>query len=120
MASMISSQAFSFMQSDRVSPPSSQRLLCSSQSYPLLPFNSIFANRFSKFRKSNRFSLTANASSISAVSEDIISEALGDVSIFTAAGEPVKFKDLWDQNEVLFFSVIFDLISVFYMKFKFN
>ncbi|KAI5684421.1 hypothetical protein M9H77_05649 [Catharanthus roseus] len=99
MASMISSQAFSFMQSDRVSPPSSQRLLCSSQSYPLLPFNSIFANRFSKFRKSNRFSLTANASSISAVSEDIISEALGDVSIFTAAGEPVKFKDLWDQNE---------------------
>lgn len=25
---------------------------------------------------------------------------LGDVSIFTAAGEPVKFEDLWDQNEV--------------------
>ncbi|XP_024028341.1 thioredoxin-like protein AAED1, chloroplastic [Morus notabilis] len=28
-----------------------------------------------------------------------IGEILGDVSIFTAAGEPVLFKDLWDQNE---------------------
>lgn len=29
-----------------------------------------------------------------------ISEKLGDVRIFTAAGEPVLFKDLWDQKEV--------------------
>ncbi|XP_062101535.1 thioredoxin-like protein AAED1, chloroplastic isoform X1 [Humulus lupulus] len=28
-----------------------------------------------------------------------IGEILGDVSIFTAAGDPVKFEDLWDQNE---------------------
>ncbi|GMN34252.1 hypothetical protein TIFTF001_004592 [Ficus carica] len=28
-----------------------------------------------------------------------IGDILGDVSIFTAAGEPVVFKDLWDQNE---------------------
>ncbi|XP_028764244.1 uncharacterized protein LOC114752636 isoform X2 [Neltuma alba] len=28
-----------------------------------------------------------------------IAEDVGDVSIFTAAGEPVMFKDLWDQNE---------------------
>ncbi|KAF7828595.1 thioredoxin-like protein AAED1, chloroplastic [Senna tora] len=28
-----------------------------------------------------------------------IAEDLGDISIFTAAGEPVMFKDLWDQNE---------------------
>ncbi|KAK7330929.1 hypothetical protein VNO77_25135 [Canavalia gladiata] len=28
-----------------------------------------------------------------------IAETLGDVSIFTASGEPVKFKDLWDQNQ---------------------
>ncbi|KAJ4846316.1 hypothetical protein Tsubulata_007460 [Turnera subulata] len=28
-----------------------------------------------------------------------ISETLGDVTIFTASGEPVMFKDLWDQNE---------------------
>lgn len=29
-----------------------------------------------------------------------IGESLGDVRIFTAAGEPVLFKDLWDQKEV--------------------
>lgn len=28
-----------------------------------------------------------------------ISNALGDVRIFTAAGQPAMFKDLWDQNE---------------------
>ncbi|KAF2295604.1 hypothetical protein GH714_033339 [Hevea brasiliensis] len=28
-----------------------------------------------------------------------IGESLGDVTIFTAAGEPVMLKDLWDQNE---------------------
>ncbi|XP_020229609.1 thioredoxin-like protein AAED1, chloroplastic isoform X1 [Cajanus cajan] len=28
-----------------------------------------------------------------------IAESLGEVSIFTAAGEPVRFSDLWDQNE---------------------
>ncbi|GMN34254.1 hypothetical protein TIFTF001_004593 [Ficus carica] len=28
-----------------------------------------------------------------------IGDILGNVSIFTAAGEPVLFKDLWDQNE---------------------
>ncbi|KAM5576866.1 thioredoxin-like protein AAED1, chloroplastic [Rosa sericea] len=28
-----------------------------------------------------------------------ISESLGDVTIFTAAGDAVQFKDLWDQNE---------------------
>ncbi|KAG8373828.1 hypothetical protein BUALT_Bualt11G0065800 [Buddleja alternifolia] len=28
-----------------------------------------------------------------------IADVLGEVSIFTAAGEPVKFKDLWDQEK---------------------
>ncbi|KAL9461209.1 hypothetical protein AB3S75_004248 [Citrus x aurantiifolia] len=28
-----------------------------------------------------------------------VGDLLGDFSIFTAAGEPVLFKDLWDQNE---------------------
>ncbi|OMP01748.1 Thioredoxin-like protein [Corchorus olitorius] len=28
-----------------------------------------------------------------------VADVLGDVSIFTAAGEPVLFKDLWDQNQ---------------------
>ncbi|KAJ8765791.1 hypothetical protein K2173_014913 [Erythroxylum novogranatense] len=36
--------------------------------------------------------------SASDLSENI-GELLGDVSIFTAAGEPVLFKDLWDQKE---------------------
>nr|POE61714.1 hypothetical protein CFP56_54826 [Quercus suber] len=29
-----------------------------------------------------------------------IADTLGDVIIFTAAGDPVFFKDLWDQNQV--------------------
>uniref|UniRef100_A0A7N2M0C5 Uncharacterized protein n=1 Tax=Quercus lobata TaxID=97700 RepID=A0A7N2M0C5_QUELO len=28
-----------------------------------------------------------------------IADTLGDVNIFTAAGDPVFFKDLWDQNQ---------------------
>ncbi|KAK3416574.1 hypothetical protein EUGRSUZ_H02332 [Eucalyptus grandis] len=36
--------------------------------------------------------------SASDISPDV-SNALGDVRIFTAAGQPVMFKDLWDQNE---------------------
>lgn len=40
----------------------------------------------------------AAASSTAGLSENI-SDALGEVKIFTAAGEPVMFKDLWDQNE---------------------
>lgn len=31
-----------------------------------------------------------------------IGEILGEVSIFTTSGEPVLFKDLWDQEEVSF------------------
>lgn len=43
----------------------------------------------------------ARASSTAApVVPDDIADVLGEVSIFTAAGEPVKFKDLWDQQEV--------------------
>lgn len=30
-----------------------------------------------------------------------IADVLGEVTIFTAAGEPVQFKDLWDQQEGL-------------------
>lgn len=36
--------------------------------------------------------------SASGISPDV-GDVLGDVRIFTAAGEPVLFKDLWDQNE---------------------
>lgn len=44
-------------------------------------------------------SVVAKASATSAYGPEI-GEVLGDVRIFTAAGEPILFKDLWDQNEV--------------------
>uniref|UniRef100_A0A0R0FE29 Uncharacterized protein n=1 Tax=Glycine max TaxID=3847 RepID=A0A0R0FE29_SOYBN len=31
-----------------------------------------------------------------------IAENLGDVTIFTATGEPVRFSDLWDQSQLPF------------------
>lgn len=40
-----------------------------------------------------------------------IAENLGDVSIFTAAGDPVMFKDLWDQDQVSM--LIFTYIKAF-------
>ncbi|KAJ0041194.1 hypothetical protein Pint_27846 [Pistacia integerrima] len=43
----------------------------------------------------SRFLVRANAEEFS----PDVGEVLGDVSIFTAAGEPVLFKDLWDQTE---------------------
>ncbi|XP_048136415.1 thioredoxin-like protein AAED1, chloroplastic [Rhodamnia argentea] len=43
----------------------------------------------------SRVIVRASASGISPDSSD----ALGDVCIFTASGQPVMFKDLWDQNE---------------------
>ncbi|KAL2499564.1 Thioredoxin superfamily protein [Abeliophyllum distichum] len=43
-------------------------------------------------------SLVTKASSTAAV-PDNITDVLGEVGIFTATGEPVKFKDLWDQKE---------------------
>ncbi|KAL6963474.1 hypothetical protein U1Q18_042597 [Sarracenia purpurea var. burkii] len=40
----------------------------------------------------------ATASSAAGFGDDI-SDVLGEVSIFTAAGESIMFKDLWDQKE---------------------
>ncbi|XP_028797214.1 thioredoxin-like protein AAED1, chloroplastic isoform X1 [Neltuma alba] len=45
--------------------------------------------------------LVARASASTSLYTPNIAESLGDVTIFTAAGEPVTFKDLWDQNEGL-------------------
>lgn len=36
---------------------------------------------------------------------DNVGDVLGDVTIFKATGEPVMFKDLWDQNEVTLSSI---------------
>ncbi|KAL8528914.1 hypothetical protein ACS0TY_006401 [Phlomoides rotata] len=43
-----------------------------------------------------------SSSTAAPVVPDDIANELGEVSIFTAAGEPVKFKDLWDQQELPF------------------
>ncbi|XVF17485.1 hypothetical protein REPUB_Repub10bG0126400 [Reevesia pubescens] len=43
----------------------------------------------------SRLVARASASEFSPIMGDI----LGDVSIFTASGQPVVFKDLWDQNQ---------------------
>ncbi|KAJ8439730.1 hypothetical protein Cgig2_009554 [Carnegiea gigantea] len=44
---------------------------------------------------SPRFITRASATNV----PENIGEILGDVTIFRASGEPVMFKDLWDQNE---------------------
>ncbi|KAK6128726.1 hypothetical protein DH2020_037534 [Rehmannia glutinosa] len=41
----------------------------------------------------------ASSTATAAVVSDDIADILGEVGIFTAAGEPVKFKDLWDQQD---------------------
>lgn len=64
--------------------------------------NPIMGARFSS-KPNGPPPLIARASSTAtAVVPDDIANVLGEVSIFTAAGEPVKFKDLWDQQEVFY------------------
>ncbi|XP_042013836.1 uncharacterized protein LOC121762123 isoform X3 [Salvia splendens] len=75
-----------------------QKSLVPSQSF-VTSTNSITTPRFRW--KLNRPSLMVDASSsaASSVVPDDISDVLGEVSIFTAAGEPVQLKHLWDQQE---------------------
>ncbi|KAL5556753.1 hypothetical protein UlMin_038989 [Ulmus minor] len=86
--------------------PSPSPLSLQSQPAPLLALSNPYASSISTtttyFPKpttlvSSRRHVVARA----AVSEfsPSIGEMLGDVGIFTAAGEPVKFNELWDQNE---------------------
>ncbi|KAF8404842.1 hypothetical protein HHK36_009731 [Tetracentron sinense] len=64
--------------------------------HPSSPFSSINLRSKKLTKKSSlRFVARASPSEFS----DGISEILGDVGVFTAAGEPVLFKDLWDQKE---------------------
>ena len=49
-----------------------------------------------------------------------IGEILGDVSIFRASGEPVMFKDLWDQNEVRFLNQIPQLLLIEFRNCKWS
>ncbi|KAH7851862.1 hypothetical protein Vadar_017479 [Vaccinium darrowii] len=78
---------------------SSHRLLPSKfPSLPFYPFSTVHSSKSKMQIRSPLVIRAAAASSTAGLSENI-SDALGEVKIFTAAGEPVMFKDLWDQNE---------------------
>lgn len=103
MASSVSSQGLRFPQTLLPSPtPKPGSRLPSTGAAPLVRSPSTLASVRSRgpARRSDavRSPVVARASA-SGISPDI-SDVLGDVRIFTAAGEPVLFKDLWDQNEV--------------------
>ncbi|XP_031275239.1 prostamide/prostaglandin F synthase [Pistacia vera] len=52
--------------------------------------------------KSRNSALSGSRFLVRAIAEEFspdVGQVLGDVRIFTAAGEPVLFKDLWDQTE---------------------
>lgn len=102
MAMMLSSQAFNLIPFS--SPSSSSQRLLYSPRYSSLSFNSNRAvHSLKPLKKPFRFFISAKVSSVSPAVSEGVSNVLGDVSIFTAAGEPVKFKDLWDQSEVFLY-----------------
>ncbi|KAM5576863.1 thioredoxin-like protein AAED1, chloroplastic [Rosa sericea] len=86
------------------SPPSHPSTFPTSQSLSLSPPTPHSLSLFSTPNSTPRFSARrhvvsrATATSASDFSPGI-GEILGDVSIFTAAGDSVQFKDLWDPNE---------------------
>jgi hypothetical protein len=64
-------------------------------------------HRHLRLRRSPSPAGIAAASSPSVPSPSGVGDALGGVEIYSAAtGEPVLFRDLWDQNEVL---IVFEL-----------
>ncbi|KAF8034254.1 hypothetical protein BT93_C0522 [Corymbia citriodora subsp. variegata] len=109
MASSVSSGILRIPRSLSLSPPKPSSQLV------VLPSSSSFSAAATSFVRSSstaasvrsrefacqsrmvRSRVVARASA-SDISPDI-SNALGDVRIFTASGQPVMFKDLWDQNE---------------------
>ncbi|CAI9111235.1 OLC1v1011411C3 [Oldenlandia corymbosa var. corymbosa] len=104
MASMITSQALKLteLKSSPLHPvsPSSHGQVFSP------PLSSVSVNpgnrllRPLRHRTANRPYFAVQASSVSGFDGNI-GDLLGDVSIFTASGQAVKFQDLWDQNEGL-------------------
>ncbi|XP_073156066.1 thioredoxin-like protein AAED1, chloroplastic [Henckelia pumila] len=65
--------------------------------YPSISAKPIWKARL--FSGNTRPGVPLMATASSAVVSDDIADVLGEVGIFTASGEPVKFKDLWDQQE---------------------
>ncbi|PNX61309.1 hypothetical protein L195_g052386 [Trifolium pratense] len=77
-----------------ITPPNSHTFPATTLHYS--PKSITFKDSFLVTRNKRGFSSNASSSQYSPT----VAENLGDVSIFTAAGEPVMFKDLWDQNQV--------------------
>lgn len=73
-----------------------------SHSFPATPFNyspKLIASKGVSVTLRNSITSPRVSVSNSEYSPQI-AENLGDVTIFTAAGEPVRFSDLWDQSQV--------------------
>ncbi|KAM7262406.1 hypothetical protein ACFE04_000089 [Oxalis oulophora] len=98
MASMLST-----MQQSLLCP---SNIGCSLESFKLRSFRptslsskSLFVPNVTSVTTSYSFRrLVATQATATDITADI-ADAFGDVKIFTAAGTPVVFKDLWDQNE---------------------
>jgi hypothetical protein len=83
--------------SSSTSPPNSHASSTSSVSFYSYPKST--NSRITTTTTRSRTSRLVVRASTSPVSPNI-SEILGDATIFTATGDPVMFKDLWDQTEV--------------------
>ena len=96
MAVIASAQTLHVLQPRSVSSPQSGRF---PPRFPRAPHVKTSLSLKSTEAPNIRHSLLVRASSTSDFNPDI-GEILGEVSVFTASGESVLFKDLWDQKEV--------------------
>ncbi|KAK9990827.1 hypothetical protein SO802_025812 [Lithocarpus litseifolius] len=80
------------------SPPSSNASSTSTVTFSYYPTKSANSVSVSNTTSTSRRSSLVVRASTSPFSPNI-ADTLGDVNIFTAAGDPVFFKDLWDQNQ---------------------
>lgn len=97
-----SSMAKMMISSSRILTPSRSLLFPSTHSQQSLlpPRSSTKPIAIPPRRPSSLVAMASSTTAAAAVVPDDVADVLGEVSIFTAAGEPVKFKDLWDQQEV--------------------
>ncbi|XP_010273563.1 PREDICTED: thioredoxin-like protein AAED1, chloroplastic [Nelumbo nucifera] len=96
--SVLSAQALAFPQPrflPSLSPSSSSHYSLTSPLSSTASSVGILSTKLGKERTLPLLVARASASGFSGS----IGHILGDVSIFTASGEPVMFKDLWDQKE---------------------
>ncbi|BBH05874.1 Thioredoxin superfamily protein [Prunus dulcis] len=103
---LISAQILTLKSPSTPSLPSHSSLIAPSQSPSFSPPNtprspSLFCSPKSTAQYSSRRLVVSRASTNASALDfsPSIGEVLGDVSIFTAAGDSVQFKDLWDLNE---------------------